>query len=114
MPEECGLPHDVTSKTKIVQFNDAEAVRAALEPRDVAIVITEPTMTNNVGLLMPEPGFHDALRSITRETGTLLGYDETHTQVVGPGGLTRTWSLEPDVVTVGKSIAGGSRSAHTA
>ena len=107
VPEEGGLSRDVTSKTKIVQFNDAEGLRVALEPRDVAIVITEPTMTNNVGLLMPEPWFHDALRSITRETGTLLAYDETHTHVVGPGGLTRIWSLEPDVVTIGKSIAGG-------
>ena len=55
-----------------MQFNDADALRSALEPRDVAIVITEPTMTNNVGLLLPEPGFHDALRAITRETGTVL------------------------------------------
>jgi glutamate-1-semialdehyde 2,1-aminomutase len=107
VPEEGGLPHNVTSKTKIVQFNDPEALRSALEPRDVAIVITEPALTNNVGLLLPEPGFHDALRMVTRETGTLLAYDETHTQVVGPGGLTRMWSLQPDVVTIGKSIAGG-------
>ena len=82
-------------------------MRAALEPRDVAIVIAEPTMTNNVGLLLPESGFHDALRAITRETGTVLLYDETHTQVVGPGGLTKMWSLEPDMVTIGKSIASG-------
>ncbi len=107
VPEEGGLPHDVTSKTKIVQFNDPDALRAALEPRDVAIVITEPALTNNIGLLLPEPGFHDALRAITRETGTVLAYDETHTQVVGPGGLTRMWELEPDVITIGKSIAGG-------
>jgi glutamate-1-semialdehyde 2,1-aminomutase len=107
VPEEAGLPRDVTSKTKIVQFNDLEALRSALEPRDVAIVMTEPALTNNVGLLLPEPGFHEALRSATRETGTVLAYDETHTQVVGPGGLTRTWSLQPDVVTIGKSIAGG-------
>jgi glutamate-1-semialdehyde 2,1-aminomutase len=107
VPEEGGLPHDVTSKTKIVQFNDADALRAALEPRDVAIVITEPTITNNVGLLPPEPGFHDALRAITRETGTVLLLDETHTHVVGPGGLTRMWSLRPDMVTIGKSIAAG-------
>lgn len=107
VPEEGGLPRDVTSKTRIVQFNDPEALRAALEPRDVAIVIAEPAMTNNVGLLLPEPGFHDALRSITRETGTVLALDETHTHVVGPGGLTRTWSLQPDIVTIGKSIAGG-------
>ena len=107
VPEEGGLPRDVTTKSKIVQFNDPEGVRAALEPRDVAIVIAEPTMTNNVGLLLPEPGFQDALRAVTRETGTVLLYDETHTQVVGPGGLTKMWSLEPDMVTIGKSIASG-------
>ena len=107
VPEEGGLPRNVTSTTKIVQFNDADALRAALEPRDVAIVITEPTLTNNVGLLLPDLGFHDALRAVTRETGTVLAYDETHTQVVGSGGLTRMWCLDPDVVTIGKSIAGG-------
>ncbi len=107
VPEEAGLPRDVTSKTKVVEFNDPDALRAALEPRDVAIVITEPTPTNNVGLQLPEPGFHEALRAITRETGTVLAYDETHTQVVGPGGLTKMWSLEPDVITIGKSIASG-------
>jgi glutamate-1-semialdehyde aminotransferase len=107
VPEEGGLPRDVTTKTKVVQFNDPDALRAALEPHDVAVVITEPTLTNNVGLLLPDPSFHDALRAITRETGTVLAYDETHTQVVGPGGLTRMWSLQPDVVTIGKSIAGG-------
>jgi glutamate-1-semialdehyde 2,1-aminomutase len=64
-------------------------------------------MTNEQGLILPVESFHDALRAITRETGTVLAYDETHTQVVGPGGLTRTWGLEPDVVTIGKSIASG-------
>jgi glutamate-1-semialdehyde aminotransferase len=64
-------------------------------------------MTNNYGLILPDEGFHAALRQTTRETGTLLALDETHTQVVGPGGLTATWSLDPDVVTSGKSIAGG-------
>jgi glutamate-1-semialdehyde 2,1-aminomutase len=107
VPEEGGLPHGVTSATKIVQFNDLDALRAALEPRDVAIVITEPTLTNNVGLLLPDLGFLDGLRAVTRETGTVLAYDETHTQVVGPGGLTRMWGLDPDVITIGKSIAGG-------
>jgi glutamate-1-semialdehyde aminotransferase len=107
VPEEGGLARDITSNTKIVQFNDAEALRSALEPRDVAIVITEPALTNNVGLLLPEAGFHDALRAITSETGTVLAYDETHTLVVGPGGLTRMWALQPDVIIIGKSIAGG-------
>ena len=107
VPEEAGLPHDVTSKTALVPFNDVDALRAALATGEIAIVITEPVPTNNQGLLLPLDGFHEQLRAITRETGTLLGYDETHTQVVGAGGLTALWGLDPDVVTVGKSIAGG-------
>ena len=107
VPEEDGLPKDVTSKTAIVQFNDPDALREALVDGEVALVITEPVLTNNVGLLLPEDGFHDSLRAITRDTGTLLAYDETHTQVVGAGGLTRLWGLRPDLVTIGKSIASG-------
>ena len=107
VPEEAGLPRDVTDKVVMVPFNDVEALRAALETRDIAIVTTEPVLTNAIGLLVPEPGFHEALRAATRETGTLLCYDETHTQVVGPGGLTAMWSLQPDIVSIGKSIAGG-------
>ena len=70
-------------------------------------MLTEPAITNNIGLLLPDEGFHAELRRLTRETGTLLAYDETHTQVVGPGGLVRQWGLQPDIVTAGKSIAGG-------
>ena len=88
-------------------FNDLDALERALAGREVAVVITEPALTNNVGLLMPDDGFHEGLREVTRRTGTLLAYDETHTQVVGPGGLTRRWGLASDFVTVGKSIAAG-------
>ena len=107
VPEEDGLPHDVTQRTLVVPFNDLEALERTLAGGEVAVVITEPALTNNVGLLMPDDGFHDGLREVTRRTGTLLAYDETHTQVVGPGGLTRRWGLAPDFVTVGKSIAAG-------
>jgi glutamate-1-semialdehyde 2,1-aminomutase len=107
IPEERGLPRDVVTHTKVVFFNDVEALARALEPRDVAIVLTEPAMTNNYGLILPDAGFHDHLRRITRDTGTLLALDETHTQVVGRGGLTAAWNLSPDIVTSGKSIAGG-------
>lgn len=107
VPEEAGLPANVTARTKVVRFNDPQALAAALEPRDVAMVLTEPALTNNHGLILPEPGFHEDLRRVTRDTGTLLALDETHTQVVGAGGLTRQWALEPDLVTIGKSIAGG-------
>lgn len=107
VPEEPGLPANVTARTKIVAFNDPDALAAALEARDVALVLTEPALTNNNGLIVPDPGFHDALRRVTRDTGTLLALDETHTLVMGPGGLTRQWGLEPDLVTLGKSVAGG-------
>ena len=107
VPEEDGLPRDVTARTLVVPFNDLDALERALAGREVALVITEPALTNNVGLLLPDGGFHRGLRELTREYGTWLAYDETHTQVVGPGGLSRRWALEPDVVTIGKSIAAG-------
>ena len=107
VPEEAGLPADVTTRTVVIPFNDPGALRAALATRRIALVLTEPALTNNVGLLLPGDGFHAELRAATSETGTLLAYDETHTQVVGPGGLTRRWGLRPDIVTIGKSIAGG-------
>ena len=105
--EERGVPADTAGDTILVPFNDEAALARALERRDVAIVLTEPAITNNIGLLLPDDGFHAALRRLTREAGTLLAYDETHTQVVGPGGLVRQWGLQPDLVTAGKSIAGG-------
>jgi glutamate-1-semialdehyde 2,1-aminomutase len=107
VPEERGLPASVTQQTRLVPYNDPVALTRALETRDIAVVLTEPALTNNFGLILPEPGFHATLRELTRATGTLLAYDETHTQVVGPGGLTAMWKLEPDFVTSGKSIAGG-------
>jgi glutamate-1-semialdehyde 2,1-aminomutase len=107
VPEERGVPADTVSGTVLVPFNDVAALGRALDRRDVALVVTEPAITNNIGLLLPDEEFHAELRRLTRETGTLLAYDETHTQVVGPGGLVRQWGLEPDIVTAGKSIAGG-------
>jgi glutamate-1-semialdehyde 2,1-aminomutase len=107
VPEERGLPASVVEQTRIVAFNDREALVRALERRDIALVLTEPALTNNFGLILPDSDFHAVLRELTRATGTLLAYDETHTQVVGPGGLTAMWKLQPDFVTSGKSIAGG-------
>ena len=76
-----------------------------LVPR-VVCVLAEPAMTN-VGIILPEPGYHQALRGITRRTGTLLVIDETHTICAGPGGYTAAHALEPDILTIGKPIAGG-------
>ena len=87
VPEERGVPAAVTEQTVLVPLNDLEALAWALERRDIALVLTEPALTNNFGLILPDPGYHEALRALTREHGTLLAIDETHTQVVGPGGL---------------------------
>ena len=102
-----GLSKGVTGRVRIAQFNDPGTLRAALEPGDVALVLTEPAMTNNLHLRLPEPGWHQALRDLTRQHGTLLALDETHTHVVGPGGATAMWNLDPDMVTIGKAVAGG-------
>jgi glutamate-1-semialdehyde 2,1-aminomutase len=107
VPEERGVAADTVEGTVLVPLNDVAALAAALERRDIAIVLTEPALTNNFGLILPDPGFHAELRRLTREAGTLLAIDETHTQVVGSGGLTAAWGLAPDLVTCGKSIAAG-------
>jgi glutamate-1-semialdehyde 2,1-aminomutase len=60
-----------------------------LAPGDVACVLTEPALTN-IGMVLPQPGFLEALRSVTRKHGTLLVIDETHTISTGYGGYTRT------------------------
>ena len=100
-----GLSKGVTGRVRIAQFNDAGTLRQALDPGDVALVLTEPAMSNYVHLLLPEPSWHVALRALTRQFGTLLGIDETHTHVVGPGGGTAMWHLEPDAITIGKAVA---------
>jgi glutamate-1-semialdehyde 2,1-aminomutase len=106
VPESRGLPPGIAEQARIVQFNDAAELEAALEPGDVALVLTEPAMTN-AGFLLPEPGYHEVLRRATRDAGTLLAVDETHTLVCAYGGLTRAWGLEPDFLTLGKAIAAG-------
>jgi glutamate-1-semialdehyde 2,1-aminomutase len=90
----------------VVEFNDLPALEAALAHGDVACVLAEPALTN-VGIVHPEPGFHAGLRELTRRTGTLLVIDETHTICAGPGGYTRAHGLEPDLLTLGKPVAGG-------
>ncbi|MBX3284460.1 MAG: aminotransferase class III-fold pyridoxal phosphate-dependent enzyme [Actinobacteria bacterium] len=92
--------------TRALEWNDLASVEAALAPGDVAVLITEPALTN-IGIVLPEPGFLDGLREVCDRTGTLLLIDETHTLSAGPGGCTQAWGLRPDLVTLGKSFAGG-------
>jgi glutamate-1-semialdehyde 2,1-aminomutase len=105
-PGNIGPAIDPAVTTKVVEINDIAALKKALVPGDVACVLVEPALTN-IGIVLPDPGYHDALRKITRETGTLLIIDETHTICAGPGGYTRSYGLEPDMLTIGKPIASG-------
>ena len=98
------VPLDLT--TRVVEFNDIEAVRRELANGDVAAVLTEPALTN-IGIVLPNPGFMEDLRKACDDTGTLLMIDETHTISVGPGGATKAWGLKPDIFIIGKAIGGG-------
>jgi glutamate-1-semialdehyde 2,1-aminomutase len=102
-----GLSRGVTGRVRIAEFNDAAMLEEALAPGDVALVLTEPVMSNHLHLLAPQDGWHAALRERTRAHGTLLAIDETHTHVVGRGGATELYGLEPDIVSIGKAVAGG-------
>jgi glutamate-1-semialdehyde 2,1-aminomutase len=105
-----GPPVPLDETTRVVEWNDLEALERELAHGDVACVLTEPALTN-VGIVLPEPGFHDALRDLSRKHATLLVIDETHTLCAGPGGCTAASGLDPDVVTVGKAIGSGIPSA---
>jgi len=101
-----GPPIDPAVTTRVIEFNDIPALEAALKPGDVACVLAEPALTN-IGIVLPDPGYLEALREITTRTGTLLVIDETHTICAGPGGYTAAHGLQPDMLTLGKPIAGG-------
>ncbi len=97
---------DPTLTSKVIEWNDLEALENALKDGDVAAVLTEPVLTN-VGIVQPEAGFHESMRGLTKKYGTLLIIDETHTISAGPGGYTKAHGLEPDILTVGKPLASG-------
>jgi glutamate-1-semialdehyde 2,1-aminomutase len=97
---------DPTLTTRVCEFNDLDAVERELAAGDVAAVLTEPALTN-IGIVLPRAGFHEGLRELTEQAGSLLIIDETHTISAGPGGATAAWGLRPDVVTIGKAIGGG-------
>jgi glutamate-1-semialdehyde 2,1-aminomutase len=105
-----GPPVALDATTRVVEWNDVEALERELAHGDVACVLTEPALTN-IGIVHPEPGFHDALRELTTRTETILIVDETHTLCTGPGGYTAAHGLEPDMLTVGKAIGSGIASA---
>ncbi|MCB1273534.1 MAG: aminotransferase class III-fold pyridoxal phosphate-dependent enzyme [Leucobacter sp.] len=106
LPGVHGLGVDFSRTTAIVPFNDLDAVRVELERGDIAAVLTEPALTNGA-LMLPDPGFHEELRRLTKDHGSLLILDETQTIVAGRRGLTGEWGLDPDILTLGKSFGGG-------
>jgi glutamate-1-semialdehyde 2,1-aminomutase len=102
-----GLPAGVLADTAVVPFNDAAALARILESREVACFIVEPVM-ENIGICLPEPGYLEAVRDITRQYGTLLLFDEVKTGITaGWHGAGRRYGVLPDLVAVGKSIGGG-------
>ena len=105
-PGALGPQVDVATTTRVVPFNDVDALDRALGHGDVAALLMEPALTN-IGIVLPEEGYLEAVREVTRRHDVLLVLDETHTLCAGPGGATRAWGLEPDVVVVGKPIGGG-------
>jgi glutamate-1-semialdehyde 2,1-aminomutase len=105
-----GPPIALDATTRVVEWNDVEALRRELGHGDVACVLAEPVLTN-IGIVLPQAGYHETLREATRETETLLIIDETHTLCAGPGGYTQACGLEPDLLTVGKAIGSGIPSA---
>ena len=105
-PNNMGPQIDPLLTSKVIEFNDIAALETALSARDVAAVLAEPVMTN-IGIIHPDPGYHDALRALTRKYGTYLIIDETHTICTGPGGYTASFGLQPDFLTIGKPLAGG-------
>ncbi|MEO7663835.1 MAG: transaminase, partial [Candidatus Limnocylindrales bacterium] len=97
---------DPAQTTRVVPFNDLEALERALADRQVAAMLIEPALTN-VGIVLPEPGYLEGVREITRRTGTILIHDETHTICAGPGGMTGRDGYAPDMLVIGKTIGGG-------
>src|SRR5689334_12415607 len=101
-----GAPVDVTTTSRVAEYNDLEGLERQLAHGDVAAVLMEPALTN-IGIVLPAPGYLAGVRSLTEKHGTYLINDETHTFSAGPGGATAAWGLSPDVVTIGKAIGGG-------
>jgi glutamate-1-semialdehyde aminotransferase len=97
---------DPALTTRVVPFNDLGALERALADRQVAALLIEPALTN-VGIVLPDPGYLEGVREITRRHGTILIHDETHTICAGPGGMTGTGGYEPDMLVIGKTIGGG-------
>jgi len=97
---------DPAQTTRVVPYNDLGALEHALADGRVAALLIEPALTN-VGIVLPEPGYLEGVRELTRRHGTILIHDETHTICAGPGGMTGAGGYRPDMLVIGKTIGGG-------
>ena len=105
-PSVLGQVHDHHRHTRVVPFNDLAALANALADGRVAALLAEPALTN-CGLVPPQAGFWPAAQALCQAHGTLLVLDETHTLSSGPGGWARQQGLQPDLLVIGKAVAGG-------
>jgi glutamate-1-semialdehyde 2,1-aminomutase len=101
-----GPPVNPAETTRVVEFNDLNALEDALKQNDVACILGEPAMTN-VGIILPDDGYWKQAQQLAKRYGSLFIADETHTICAGPGGCTSEWKLEPDLVVFGKAIGSG-------
>lgn len=107
VPQSAGIPQGTIDDVIVIPYNDAAALERALAGRDVACFIVEPVM-ENIGICLPQPGYLEAVREITRAAGTLLIFDEVKTGLTaGPGGATGVLGVRPDLIALAKSIGGG-------
>jgi glutamate-1-semialdehyde 2,1-aminomutase len=105
-PGNIGAPVDPAQTTRVVEFNDLDALERALAHGDVAAILLEPALTN-IGIVLPDEGYNEGVRELATRYGALLVNDETHTICAGPGGYTGAHDLHPDLLVIGKSIGGG-------
>jgi glutamate-1-semialdehyde 2,1-aminomutase len=101
-----GAPVHPWQTTRVVEFNDLHALEEALRHNDVACILAEPAMTN-VGIILPDEGYWRSAQQLAQRYGSLFIADETHTLCAGPGGCTRLWNLQPDILVLGKAIGSG-------
>jgi glutamate-1-semialdehyde 2,1-aminomutase len=101
---------DPAMTTRVVQFNDLRGLEEALADGDVACCLFEPALTN-IGIVLPDGDYHPGVRELCTKYDTLLVIDETHTICAGPGGYTARHHLQPDLLTIGKTLGAGVPSA---
>lgn len=107
VPQSAGITAGTIADVIVIPYNDADALDRALSGGDVACFIVEPVM-ENIGICLPDPGYLEAVREITRRHGTLLIFDEVKTGITaGYGGATRQLGVRPDLICFAKSIGGG-------